>query len=154
VSVFDDIANNHLATNSVFEAAEEQAYEDSDEAAFDRAGQARKDNDQLYFLYLFTRFELEVTAAFEVIAAAGLSPATQWQERRVWQAWLRGSARDIGFLSKVEILTDKGRPDYAAIKRYYDGRNTIAHGRVWDEQFSVRAVAQDMAGLVSRFARR
>ncbi len=153
MSVFADIANNHLATSSVFEAAEQQAYDENDEAAFDQAGRALKDNDQAYFLYLFTRFEAEVTAAFETLATAGLSAATAWRERRVWQAWARGSGRDIGFLSKVEILTDKGRPDYATIKRYYDGRNTIAHGRVWDEEFSVPAVAQDMTDLVGRFAR-
>jgi len=153
VSVFTDIANTYQATYSVLDAAELQAYEDDDEDAFYGAVQARQHHDQAYFLYLFTRFEAEVNAAFEAIAAAGLSAATAWQERRVWQAWARGSGRDIGFLSKVEVLTDKGRPDYATIKRYYDGRNTIAHGRVWDEEFSVPAVAQDMTGLVGRFAR-
>jgi hypothetical protein len=153
VSGFQDVADSYKITDSVFADAELKAYDRDDEAAFDRASQARKDNDQLHFLYLFTRFEFEVSAAFEAIAAAGLSAATPWQERRVWQAWLRGSGRDIGFLAKVEILTDKGRPDYAVIKRYYDGRNTIAHGRGWDEQFWVPTVAQDMADLVGRFAR-
>jgi hypothetical protein len=152
VRIFADIADDYEIIDGGFAVAEHQAYEADDEAAFDRAGHARTHNDQAYFLYLFTRFEFEVAAAFEAIAAAGLSAAA-WQERRVWQAWARGSGRDIGFLAKVEVLTDKGRPDYAAIKRYYDGCNTIAHGRVWDEEFSVPAVAQDMTGLVGRFAR-
>jgi hypothetical protein len=152
VRIFADIADGYGTIDAVFEAAESHAYEDADEAAFDRADQARQHNDQAYFLYLFTRFEAEVSAAFETLLAAGLTATTAWPERRLWQAWARGSSRDIGFLSKVEVLTDKGRQDYATVRRYYEGRNTIAHGQVWDEQFSVPAVAQDMTDLVGRFA--
>jgi hypothetical protein len=58
----------------------------------------------------------------------------------------------VAFLSKVEVLTDQGRQDYAAIKEYYDGRNDIAHGGVWEAQFFVPSVAQSMSDQVRQFA--
>jgi hypothetical protein len=46
----------------------------------------------------------------------------------------------------------KGGQDYATIKGYYDGRNTIAHGDVRQAQFLVPEVAQTMNDLLLRFA--
>ena len=53
----------------------------------------------------------------------------------------------------MEVLTDKGRGDYATAKEYYDGRNKIAHGGEWEAQFFIPDVAQAMHDLVKRFVR-
>ncbi len=113
--------------------------------------EARQRNDQAYFLYLFTRFEAEVNASSETLLATRLASTTTWSERRIWQAWSRGPVRDIAFLSKVEVLTDRGQRDYAIIKEHYDGRNNIAHGGVWQAQFFVPNVAQTMNDLPQGF---
>ena len=42
--------------------------------------------------------------------------------------------------------------NYATIKNYYGGRNTIAHGGAWQAQFFVPNVAQTMNDLLQRFA--
>jgi hypothetical protein len=152
MSVFLDIAGHYELAAAALVAVEHQAYQDDDDAAFDRAVDARQHNDQAYFLYLFSRFEEEVNILSEALLANRLGTLATWSDRRVWQAWSRGSVRDITFLSKVEVLTDKGRQDYATIKRYYDGRNTIAHGRVWQTLFVVPDVAQTMNDLLLRFA--
>lgn len=151
MSIFLEIARQYQAADAVFAAGEQAAVDKDDEAAFDRAGQARGRNDQAYFLYLFTRLEAAVNEAAAALLAARLASAI-WAERRIWQAWSREGVPNVAFLSKVEVLTDKGRQHYAAIKEYYDGRNDIAHGGVWEAQFLVPNVAQSMSDLVRQFA--
>lgn len=151
MGVFLEIATHYAAADAAFAAAEQVAFQNNDDVAFDQAGLARQRNDQAYFLYLFSRFEAEVNASLEALLARQLAPTSMWSERRIWQAWARVPLREIAFLSKVEVLTDKGRQDYAIIKEYYDGRNTIAHGGVWQAQFFVPSVAQTMNDLLQRF---
>jgi hypothetical protein len=151
MSAFLEIADQYAVADSAFAVAEQRAFEADDEVAFDCTGRERKRNDQAYFLYLFTRYEAEVNSATEMLLAARATSSVAWSERRIWQAWSRGPISDIALLSKVEVLTDKGRNDYAKTKEYYDGRNTIAHGRDWEEQFFVPTVAQNMDEIVQRF---
>jgi len=77
-----------------------------------------------------------------------MDPALEWLERRIWQTWSRVPVRGIAPLAKVEVLTDKGRVDYATAKPYYDGRNRIARGEDWETQFFVPDVAQTMHHLM------
>jgi hypothetical protein len=100
---------------------------------------------------LFTRLEDAINTATETLVAARLAAAPAWSERRIWQAWSRGPVRDIWLLSKVEVLTEKGRQDYERVRQYYDGRNKIAHGGVWETQFFIPNVAQTMHDLVHAF---
>lgn len=151
MSVFLEIASYYAVADSAFAAAEQKAFQSNDDVAFDQAVLARNHNDQAYFLYLFSRFEAGVNASSEALLATKLASTATWPERRIWQAWARGAVSDIAFLSKVEVLTDKGRQDYAAIKEYYDDRNKIAHGGVWQAQYFVPNVAQTMNDLLQRF---
>jgi hypothetical protein len=153
MSVFLEIAARYAVADAAFVAVEQKAFQNNDDVAFDQAGLARQHNDQAYFLYLFSRFEAEVNVASEALLAERLASTAGWSERRIWQAWSRVPVRDIAFLSKVEVLTDKGRRDYAAIREYYDGRNTIAHGGVWEAQFFVPNVAQSMNDVSQRFVK-
>ena len=51
-------------------------------------------------------------------------------------------------MSRVEVLIDKSMHNYAhnyaLIKGYYDGRNDIAHGGVWAEQFVIPGSGADI----------
>jgi hypothetical protein len=151
MNVFLDIADYYKVSDAAFAAAEQKAFQNDEDAAFDQAGLARQHNDQAYFLYLFSRFEAEVNACSVTLLATRLASTAIWSERRIWQAWSRGPVHDIAFLSKVEVLTDKGGRDYVSIKEYYAGRNTIAHGGVWEAQFFVPHIAQTMNDLFQRF---
>jgi hypothetical protein len=154
MSVFLTIAEHYAVADAAFVAVEQRAFQDDDDAAFDRAGLARQHNDQAYFLYLFSRFEAAVNASSQALLAQRLASAATWSERRIWQAWSRVPVPDMAFLSKVEVLTDKGGQDYAAIQDYYRGRNTIAHGGAWQAQFFIPDIAETMNGLLLRFATR
>jgi hypothetical protein len=151
MSAILEIADQYAVADAVFADAEHRAYQANDDTAFDKAVRARKRNDQAYFLYLFTKYEAEVDVAIPALLARRTDASAAWPERRIWQAWSRGHVRDIAFLSKMEVLTDKGRKDYATAKQYYEGRNTIAHGQDWEVQFFLPAVAQNMHELVQRW---
>jgi hypothetical protein len=153
MSIFLEIATQYAVADGVFADAEQHAYQADDDAAFDNARRARQRNDQAYFLYLFTRFEAEVNTSIETLLSGRLSFTAAWSERRIWQAWSRSPVRDIAFLSKMEVLTDKGRNDYATAKQYYEGRNTIAHGQDWEVQFFLPTVAQVMDEIAQRWMR-
>ncbi len=151
MSIFLEISGYYGNADASFAVAEQQAFLTNDDVAFDAAGKARKCNDQAYFLYLFTRLEAEVDAAVGKLLAARTGSSISRSDRRVWQAWSRSQIQDIALLSKVEVLTDKGRTDYAQIKQYYDERNKIAHGGVWQSQFYIPNVAQTMTDIVTQF---
>lgn len=152
MSVFSEISRQYDTADRVFADAEAAAFARDDDIAFDEASKARRHNDQAYFLYLFTRFEDEVNRAVDAIVASNAAPTIPWPERRIWQAWSRTSIKDIALLSKVEVLVDKGRSDYAVIKEYYIGRNAIAHGGFWSVQFFVPQVAVTLDEITGRFA--
>jgi hypothetical protein len=151
MSIFLEIAFHYAVTDAALGADEQAAFQANDDAAFDRAVKSRQRNDQAYFLYLFTRFEAEVNAGVETLLTARTISSAAWTERRVWQAWSRSPVSEISFLSKVEVLTDKARTDFAKAKDYYYGRNTIAHGGDWDARFFVPKVARAMHDIVARF---
>lgn len=111
----------------------------------------RRRNDQAYFLYLFTRFEAAVNEALLVVRDSRTDPAIPWPERRIWETLRRREVKNVSFLTRVEILIDKSGSDYANVKSYYDGRNNVAHGGVWDEQFVIPAIAAEMEALAQAF---
>lgn len=150
MTIFSDLADQWQIADDAFSALEQAAFAALDDNAFDNASEQRKRNDQSYFLYLFTRFEAEVNSAVKLIVQNRITGIT-WQERRIWEAWSRVGVEDVHFMSKVEVLTDKSRADYATIKEYYDGRNEVAHGGTWSEQFVIPAIARRMDALCGLF---
>jgi len=85
MSVFLEIADYYAVADAAFAAAEQRAFQDNDDVAFDQAGLARQHNDQAYFLYLFSRFEATVNASSEALLATRLAATGMWSERRIWQ---------------------------------------------------------------------
>ena len=146
MSIFTEIADQWQIADDAFGALEGTAFAANDDVGFDAAGEQRKRNDQAYFLYLFTRLEDSVNKATGLILTSRVSGAP-WAERRIWEAWARQGIPNVHFMSKVEILTDKSLHTYATIQEYYKGRNDVAHGGVWNEQFFIPAVAQMMDSI-------
>ena len=153
MKAFADIAEQYARADAALAEWEQDAYRREDEDEFDRAARARQRNDQAYFLYLFTRFEAEVNVAIRMLLASRASTGVAWSDRRTWQDWARGPVPEIALLAKIELLVDKGGPDYAFAKLTYAGRNTIAHGSEWEAQFFVPDVAARMTDVAGRFAR-
>jgi hypothetical protein len=147
MSVFLDIVEQHSITDVAFEVAIIAAYGANDDAAFDRAFAARELNDQAYFLFLFTRLEGEIDAAFErLVANKSVGP---WADVRAWQVWRDRDRVDL--MAKVELLLEKGRRECEELRSFHKARNLIAHGDQWKTKFAIPAVAQRMHDLVSAF---
>jgi hypothetical protein len=151
MSIFQDIAAQYMLADKPFGDAVQAAFDADDDAAFDAANQQRKHNDQAYFLYLFTRFEREVNLAVTQLLSVRAAGTLPWTDTRIWDAWSRTNIENISFLSKVQVLTDKGRTDYRDVQEYYEPRNTIAHGDDLTGSVAILAVAQKMHDIVSRF---
>ena len=151
MSIFSEIADQWTIAETALSALEAQAFATNDEPLFDKAGEMRKRNDQAYFLYLFTRFEAVVIDAVLLVRDNRTAQTIPWPDRRIWETLRRREVRDLQFLMKVEILIDKSGPRYANVKSYYDGRNKVAHGGVWDEQFVIPAIAAEMEALAQAF---
>ncbi|MCK1390110.1 hypothetical protein [Bradyrhizobium sp. 1] len=151
MSIFSDINDQWIAADNAFSAVESRAFASDDDVLFDKASEMRKRNDQAYFLYLFTRFEAAVNDAVMVVRDNRILPTIAWSERRMWETLNRREIKDVAFLTRVEILIDKSRSEYATVKAYYEGRNKVAHGGIWEEQFVIPAIATTMELLVQTF---
>lgn len=151
VSIFSEIIDQWVIADNALSALEVQAFLNGDEPLFDKAGEMRKRNDQAYFLYLFTRFEAEINDAVAIVRDNRTHPSIAWPERRMWETLNKRELKDVAFLTRVEILMDKSRHQYQTIKSYYDGRNKVAHGGVWEEQFVLPVIADMMENLAQNF---
>jgi hypothetical protein len=150
MSIFSDISDQWQIADEAFGALEHAAYAANDDPGYDAAGQQRKRNDQAYFLFLFTRFEDAVNEALDQIIKYLVS-GVAWSDRRIWTAWSGKGTDKIHFLSRIEVLIDKSTHPYAHVKEYYDGRNEIAHGGVWAEQFVIPNIAIAMEKIIASF---
>jgi hypothetical protein len=150
MSIFDDVADQWQIADDALSVLEQAAFAANDDQMFDIAMEQRSKNDQAYFLYLFTRFEDAVNKAALVVIGNRTS-ATSWADRRIWVAWSARGVETVPFLSKVEVLIDKSLRDYGLIKGYYDGRNDIAHGGIWSEQFVIPVIARTLESISASF---
>ncbi|MFZ0507289.1 MAG: hypothetical protein WAM29_04140 [Methylocella sp.] len=150
MGIFVEIADQWQIAENAFSALEQVAFAANDDASYDAADEQRKRNDQAYFLYLFTRFEGAVNHAVTIIIGNRVSGAA-WSDRRIWEAWSRQGISNVHFMSKVEVLTEKSLRHYAIVKEYYDGRNSVAHGGIWSEQFLIPEIAQMIENICKSF---
>jgi hypothetical protein len=150
MSIFADIADQWQIADDTFSALEQAAFAANDDQNFDAAMEQRRRNDQAYFLFLFTRFEDTVNKAASVVIGNRISGAN-WTDRRIWEAWSRRGVEQVPFLSKVEVLLDRSLHYYGLIKSYYDGRNDIAHGGIWSEQFVIPVIGRTLESISGSF---
>lgn len=151
MAIFSEIVDQWTIADTALSDLETQAFATDNEPLFDKASEMRRRNDQAYFLYLFTRFEAAVNEALLIVRDNRTDHTIPWSDRRIWETLRRREVKNVSFLTRVEILIDKSGPDYANVKSYYDGRNNVAHGGVWDEQFVIPAIAAEMEALALAF---
>ena len=152
MSVIAETAAQYALVEGFFSTAQQRALDDVDDVAFDIAAVHRARNVQIHFLYLFTRFERSVNEAIERVLAHRRSDSLSWSDRRIWEAWARSDLKDIAFMSRVEILIEKSRADYAYVLQLYRSRNGIGHGGEWTQPYEIADVASRMDLIVSSFS--
>lgn len=91
----------------------------------------RKLNDQAYFLFMFTRLEERINSKVKALLAEKTTTITNYRNQRVWQILSdRNTSKRLHFKEKLSLLLIFGSADYTLVLRYYDQRNTIAHGGI------------------------
>lgn len=105
-------------------------------------------NRQAYFVLLFTQLETEVNRLCEDAIRSGCD-LPDWTQRRAWEVLRQRGVRNIHFMDRVALLTDKGRTVYKLIKELYDTRNKIAHGDLLTEIPDVAETAKDIERIVA-----
>jgi hypothetical protein len=107
-------------------------------------------NKNAYFLLLFSQFEAEINRLCqEVIRKKRASPI--WMERRAWDILDPDDKRikNIAFLNRVALLTDKGGTVYNRVNQLYQIRNNIAHGKLQIESLDVAEIAKEIEQIAA-----
>jgi hypothetical protein len=82
-------------------------------------------NTHAYFVLLFARFEDHIKTETKKLILQSKSNIANYAERAAWEII---DTKQIHFKKRVELFIEKANPDYSTIIKYYEHRNTIAHG--------------------------
>lgn len=105
-------------------------------------------NDHAYFLFLFTRLEDHIREMSSKLISNKQNNLKSWNIKRAWDLFPKEKdAQSLHFMQRVALITPKGEVDYNLIKRYYDLRNTIAHGGNFITPVNIPTVISDMEQL-------
>jgi len=105
-------------------------------------------NDHAYFLFLFTRIEDYIRDVSSRLIINKQRTLTKWSVKRAWDIFPKEkNSQRLHFMERVALLTSKGGSDFNLVKRYYDLRNTIAHGGSFSAPVDIPAVISDMERL-------
>lgn len=108
----------------------------------------RRENDQAYFLYMFTRLEDRIRELTDILTTNKSNTLTNWHYKRVWEILNRRATEDrLHFLDRVALLTPIGQRDYNLIQNYYRQRNSIAHGQSFTITIDIMTVIDDLKRL-------
>lgn len=108
----------------------------------------RRENDQAYFLYMFTRLEDRVRELTDNLITNKSNTLTNWHYKRVWEILKKRAREDkLHFLDRVALLTPIGQRDFNLIQNYYHQRNTIAHGQSFTITIDIMTVIENLKRL-------
>lgn len=144
----DDVLEAYRLTDAEFRARLSVLIAEGRDDEALRLRHRKSINDQAYLFLLVAQFEDFVTSRVSALIASGLASA-DWRERRVWQALAERPISRIPFLTRLALLTDRGRPEYATVKRIYDARNLIAHGTMLSVSVDPVEVATELDRIAS-----
>lgn len=105
-------------------------------------------HQQAYFFLFVAQFEAFVSDTLDLVLKQGRA-AADWRERRVWEALGERAIPAIPFLTRLALLTDRGRPEYATVKALYTDRNRIAHGTLLASPVDPIAVAAELERIAA-----
>lgn len=148
---FAEIVNVFEELNDDFDRAIEEAGVDQNYQLYlDFEGQKRI-NAQAYFMLMFPQLESEVNRLCEELIRH-MQTQAGWAERRAWDILdhREDRIRNIRFLNRVALLTDKGGTVYKRVKELYEARNRIAHGELLAEALDVAEIAKELRSIAAQ----
>jgi hypothetical protein len=146
MGIFQELAKQYDLIDNAYAAEEFRAKRYGwlkKEAAFQRK---RLFNDQAYFLFMFTRLEARITLEASNLIRRKRATQASWRAKAPWTT-MDSDAGKIHFKARLALLTEKGRRDYELVCRYYEERNSLAHGGGFTTSISIPSVTPDFIRL-------
>lgn len=103
----------------------------------------REQNDQAYFLFIFTRLEKYVQDLFNTLVNNKISIVTDSKELNSWKLLKK---KRLELMEKVSFFAKSGGTDYYLIYNYKKKRDNVAHGD-FASGVAISAVLTDMKRL-------
>ncbi|MBK1839320.1 hypothetical protein JHL17_18070 [Azospirillum sp. YIM B02556] len=102
-------------------------------------------NANAYLALLIGQLEVEINRLCQELIRERRA-SSSWEQRRAWDILDAADdrIRNIPFLNRVALLTDKGGTVYKRAKQLYETRNKIAHGDLLTESLDVAEIAKDI----------
>jgi hypothetical protein len=89
----------------------------------------RKNNDQAYFLFMFTRLEDRIIQITDQLIKNKCESTSNWKKRRSWEVLnIQREKKTIHFMNRVSLLIENNNNLYQLLASYHKQRNIIAHG--------------------------
>ena len=88
----------------------------------------RKQNDEAYFLFMFSRLEDRIRQESSKLIIKMQGSPRSYRTVSAWITLPPNPEDDIPFKRRLALLIQKHTTDYQMICKYYDHRNSIAHG--------------------------
>lgn len=105
----------------------------------------REIDDQAYFVFMFSRLEDKIKRESVKLISKKKSDLSSWKQRAPWD--IIPPPENIYFKSCLALLTKKGDADFNIVAKYYDERNSIAHGGGFIRPVSMPTVINDFKRL-------
>ena len=148
VNIFKELRQQYTETDDFFGAEEFNARVRGYNRKEESWRRKRFLNDHAYFLFLFTRIEGHIRNVSSKLIIDKQETLTNWSVKRAWEIFPKEKdSQRLTFMERVALITFKGRRDFNLVKRYYDLRNTIAHGGSFSTPVNIPSVISDMERL-------
>lgn len=148
MNIFDKLGNIYTELDNIYANKEVTAFSKGHFKKEADYLSKRLYNDQAYFLYMFSRLEDRVRSLSDKLIDVKMTSLTDWKLKRSWDIILKQKNNDsLHFMNRVSLLTEKGGSNYNLIKRYYNQRNIIGHGKNFTITISIQTVIIDMKRL-------
>ena len=147
MNIFDELAQQYYEIDNQYSTKEFEARAKGWNRKEEYWGRKRVINDEAYFLFMFTRLEGRIKQLSDALIISKKGSITHWKTRGPWDILPTGSNAKISFKNRLALLTDKSRSDFSLATRYYEDRNSLAHGGNFTRAVNMVTVINDMQRL-------
>lgn len=147
MTIFDELASQYHKIDDEYSSKEFEASRRGWRRKERQFRRIREINDQAYFLFMFTRLEDYIRQQSSDLIKKKKKSISSWKQRAAWTILPSDPDKQMVFLNRLALLTEKGGADYNLVSQYYDERNSVAHGGNFIRQISMPTVFAEFKRL-------
>jgi hypothetical protein len=149
---FSKIFKQYEGLNKDYTAKETLAFSKGQVKAYGHWKDRRQLNDAIHFLFMFSRFEDFIRTKSNELILRKASMSGTYSKKSGWLI-LKDYDRDdnLHLMKRVQLFIDKGDARFAKIKEYYETRNSLAHGGMYNTPIDVNTAKQKLLEFSSLF---